>query len=226
MIDLGCGSGELTVALADRLDVEDAVGVDASPSMLQRRAAAGPRRPTLPTGRYRTVGSTTTRRSHRRQRQPAMGPRPPRRARPVDSEPPPAAAQSPVQVPANHDHPSHTCSSAVADREPFFSHGRTPPPDPVADNVLRPEQYAELLHELGIAEPHVRLQVYPQLMESTAAVVEWTSGTSLTRFFEVFPDELHDPSSRHIAANCSPRRRREPYFYAFKRILMAGRLTA
>ena len=104
--------------------------------------------------------------------------------------------------------------------------GGAPPPDPVADNVLRPEQYAELLHDLGIADPHVRLQVYPQVMESTAAVVEWTSGTSLTRFFEVLPDELHDPFveeyRRELLATIGDVR---PYFYAFKRILMAGRLT-
>ena len=193
MVDLGCGSGELTVALADRLDVADAVGIDASPNML--RAAA----PLARAGRRFESGDIAQ----------WAWPRPvdlivanaslqwvpDHRAvldRWIDQLAP--GGRFAVQVPANHDHPSHTCSSAVAAREPFLSAmGGTPPPDPVADNVLRPEQYAELLHDLGIAEPHVRLQVYPQLMESTAAVVEWTSGTSLTRFFRVLPDDLHAP---------------------------------
>ncbi|MGA9276333.1 methyltransferase domain-containing protein [Ilumatobacter sp.] len=78
-----------------------------------------------------------------------------------------------VQVPANSDHPSHTCSAAVANREPFHSAmGGTPPPDPVADNVLAPEAYAELLHDLGFGHPEVRMVVYPQVMESSASVVE------------------------------------------------------
>jgi trans-aconitate 2-methyltransferase len=115
---------------------------------------------------------------------------------------------------------------AVAQREPFASAmGGTPPPDPVADNVLSPERYAELLHDLGFADPHVRLQVYPQVMSSSAAVVDWTRGTSLTRFFRVLADDLHEPFVEAY--------RRElldtigvvsPYLYTFKRILMAGRL--
>ena len=63
-------------------------------------------------------------------------------------------------------------------------------------------------------------------MESTAAVVEWTSGTSLTRFFRVLPTALHEPFvdayRTELLAAVGDRR---PYFYGFKRILMAGRLS-
>ena len=48
-----------------------------------------------------------------------------------------------------------------------------------------PAVVSELLHELGFAEQHVRLQVYAHVLESTADVVEWTKGTSLTRFRRV-----------------------------------------
>ncbi len=224
MVDLGCGSGELTVALADRLDVSDAVGIDSSPNMLEAAAPlaragrrfeagdiahwAGPR----PVDLIVANASLQWVSSHRD----VLG-------RWISQLAP--GGQLAVQVPANHDHPSHTCSVAVASREPFISAmGGTPPADPVAVYVLRPEHYAELLHDLGIADPHVRLQVYPQLMESTAAVVEWTSGTSLTRFFRALPDDLHEPFvDTYRAELLAAVGDRRPYFYGFKRILMAGR---
>ena len=46
-------------------------------------------------------------------------------------------------------------------------------PDPVASNVLAPEQYAILLDDLGAVDQHVRLQVYPHHLESVGDVVEW-----------------------------------------------------
>jgi trans-aconitate 2-methyltransferase len=109
----------------------------------------------------------------------------------------------------------------VAATEPFRSAlGGTPPPDPVAVNVLAPEQYAILLDHLGAARQHVRLQVYPHVLASSAEVVEWVKGTSLTRFFRVLPPELHEPFvaeyRRRLLAAIGDH---EPYFYPFKRIL-------
>ena len=124
--------------------------------------------------------------------------------------------------------PSHLASVAVAHTEPFLSAmGGDPPPDPVAVNVLRPEQYAELLFELGLVEQHVRLQVYPHVLPSSADVVEWTKGTSLTRFFRRLPDELHEPFVDAYRNELLSRiGERSPYLFAFKRILIWGRLPA
>jgi trans-aconitate methyltransferase len=100
-----------------------------------------------------------------------------------------------------------------------------PPPDPVAGNVLRPEQYAELLELLGFERQHARLQVYGHRLPSSSDVVEWMKGTSLTRFksaldpgdYERFVDEY----SRRLIKVIGDQ---SPYFYAFKRILLWGRL--
>jgi trans-aconitate 2-methyltransferase len=136
-----------------------------------------------------------------------------------------AGGQLAVQVPSNNHHPSHLASVAVAHTEPFLSaFDGDPPTDPVASNVLRPEQYAELLFELGFEQQRVRLQVYPHLLDSSGDVVEWVKGTHLTRFFARLPEELHEP---FVAAY-----RREllerigdvsPYLYLFNRILMWAR---
>ena len=39
VVDLGCGTGELTARLADHLPESDVLGVDASPEMLEKAAA-------------------------------------------------------------------------------------------------------------------------------------------------------------------------------------------
>jgi trans-aconitate 2-methyltransferase len=226
LIDLGCGSGELTAELAAQLDVSLAVGVDSSPEMLERARRHADDRCRFVTGDIATW----------------TAPEPvdlvianaslhwvPDHAAVLDRWVSMVApgGQLGVQVPANGDHPSHTCSARVAEREPFRSAmGGDPPPDPVVANVLRPEEYAELLFELGIDEPDVSLRVYPQLMTTSSDVVEWTRGTSLTRFLSVLPTELHDPFvdayRTELLATIGDR---APYFYTFKRILMVGRIT-
>jgi len=90
--------------------------------------------------------------------------------------------------------------------------------------VLKPEQYAELLYDLGFVEQSVRLQVYGHVLDSTADVVEWTKGTSLTRFRRLLSAELFDQFvDRYRQRILEELGDRRPYFYAFKRILFWGR---
>jgi trans-aconitate 2-methyltransferase len=101
---------------------------------------------------------------------------------------------------------------------------RDPPPDP-GRNVLAPGEYAELLHELGFTDQHVRLQVYGHRLVSTDEVVEWAKGTHLTYFRARLPDDVYaqyvDRYRRRLLDRLGERR---PYFYAFKRILFWARL--
>jgi trans-aconitate 2-methyltransferase len=222
-VDLGCGTGELTSELAGQLGVGTMLGIDNSQAMLSQAQLFV--RPGL-TFLDGEISDWTSDGDHdlvlanaSLQWVPHHESVLARWAGALRS-----GGQLAVQVPANGDHASHLASVAVANTEPFLSamHG-APPPDPVADNVLAPEAYAELLYSLGFAEPSVRLQVYPHVMPSTAAVVEWTKGTSLTRFFKVMPAELHD---RFVDEYRSELIRRvgdhSPYLFAFKRILMHG----
>jgi trans-aconitate 2-methyltransferase len=123
-----------------------------------------------------------------------------------------------VQMPANFDHPAHLIAAQVAAEEPFTEplggYVRVSP-------VLPPEAYAALLHELGFAEQHVRLQVYGHVLDSAMEVVEWTRGTLLTDYearmpaavFGAFLERYRERLLRAIGD-------RRPYFYTFKRILM------
>ena len=223
-VDLGCGSGELTAEAARRLGLASVLGIDRSPAMLADAAAhadatvafaAGDIADWTADGDLDLVLANASLQwvpDHR-----AVLARWARALRP--------GGQLAVQVPANADHASHRAIEAVAHREPFhaaFAGG--PPPDPVAVNVLAPEAYAELLHELGFEEQHVRLQVYPHLLAGPADVVEWTRGTSLTRIFAALPAELHDAFTQAYRDELLVRTGDgAPYLYTFKRILMWGR---
>lgn len=220
-VDLGCGTGELTAAAAQRLGCDEMVGIDSSPSMLAEAQAHTSAHVRFEHG---DIAGWTAPGDHDLVLSNAALHWVPDHPRVLAQWVAALAAggQLAVQVPANPEHPSHQSSVAVAHTEPFLSAmGGEPPPDPVDVNVLRPEQYAELLFDLGLAEQHVRLQVYPHVLPSSGDVVEWTKGTSLTRFFSRLPDELHEPFVNAYRTELLRRLgEREPYFYAFKRILL------
>jgi trans-aconitate 2-methyltransferase len=132
-----------------------------------------------------------------------------------------ADGQLAVQVPANHDHPSHAVARAVAREAPFrdalggYARGKP---------VLEPEQYAVLLHRLGYREQHVRLQVYGHRLASRADVIEWVKGTLLTDYQRRLPAELWPQYLDRYREQLLPQLEdTRPYFYPFKRILLWGR---
>ena len=223
-VDLGCGTGNLTVSAAERLGIGHMTGIDNSPTMLERARAHGRVEVDF---EYGDLSRWTSAADHDLVLANAALQWVPDHEAVLERW---VAALAPegqlaVQVPTNHNHASHLSSSYVANQEPFASaFGGAPPPDPVSEHVLAPEQYAEVLYDLGLREPHVRLQVYPHVFDCSADVVEWTRGTSLMRFFRHLPDDLHEPFVDAYREELLSRiGDREPYFYAFKRILMWGR---
>lgn len=225
VVDLGCGTGELTAVLHDHTGASSTLGIDTSAAMLERAAAHS--RPGLrfepgdiagldAPGAFDVVFANAALQwvpDHDRllERLTAC-------LRP--------GGQLAVQVPTNADHASHVVAAAVAAEAPFVEHfGGSPPPDPVGSSVLAPEHYAEILHRLGYATQHVRLQVYGHVLPSAGHVVEWTKGTTLTRFRRVLAPEVYeaflDRYRTELVAALGDAR---PYFYAFKRILFWARL--
>ena len=218
VVDLGCGDGRLT-ALAHRLLGAGAtLGIDSSPAML----AAAPSDDGL-SFELGDIGAWTAPASydvvlanaalHWVPDHPAVLARWVAALRP--------GGQLAVQVPANVDHPSHAVVAEVADGV-----GLAIEPDPVAVNVLSPEEYAAVLDELGAVEQHVRLQVFVHHLPASADVVEWVKGTTLTRVKRATDAEGYE---RFLAAY---RARllaeigdRAPYTYLFKRILFRARFA-
>jgi trans-aconitate 2-methyltransferase len=226
-VDLGCGPGELTAALADQLAIAEVTGIDSSPTMLA--GAADHARPGLrfeagDIARWTSPGDLDLVFSNA-----ALQWVPDHQgvvARWWAALRP--GGQLAVQIPANAGHPSHRIAAEVAATEPFRSAmGGAPPPDTVSTTVLDPVQYAILLDHLDAERQHVRLQVYGHTLARSADVVEWVRGTALTRFqrvldpavFEQFVDEYRRRLLRAIGDTA-------PYFYPFRRILFWGRKPA
>ena len=129
-----------------------------------------------------------------------------------------------VQVPANYDHPSHLIAAEVALEEPFAT---TTGGYTRVSSVLAPERYVELLHVLGLRNLHVRLQVYSHELESTDDVVEWVRGTLLTDYKPRMPEAMFEKYVRRYRERLlDTLGNRRPYLFAFKRILMRGRVPA
>jgi trans-aconitate 2-methyltransferase len=211
VVDLGCGTGELTAYLHEQLGADETLGVDTSEAMLDKASAHATDRVRFELADLRDVDGTFDVVFANASLQwvpdhPALL----RSLTAALSE----GGQLAVQVPANVDHPSHVIAAEVA-AEMIDD----PPPDAVL-GVLRPERYAELLYELGFDEQHVRLQVYGHVLPSSADVVEWVKGTSLTRFKAVMTDEQFDEFiERYRDRLVQTIGDRSPYFYAFKRVL-------
>jgi trans-aconitate 2-methyltransferase len=224
VVDLGCGTGELTKELPELLQASETVGIDSSPAMLERARALGGAGlrfeggdiATWEPSPYDVVFSNAALHwlpDHRRLLA--------RLTRAI-----PVGGQVAVQVPANGDHPSHTVGMAIAREAPFADiFADDPPPDP-ATRVLAPEAYAELLDELGFGEQHVRLQVYVHHLASSEDVLEWVKGTHLTYFRARLDDDLYDLYvDRYRRRLLDEIGETQPYLYTFKRILFWGRRT-
>lgn len=225
-VDLGCGSGELTAAAAARLGVEQMVGIDSSPAMLAEAAAHAADRVHFETG---DISTWTAAGDHDLVLANAS-------LQWVPDHPAVlarwAAALAPggvlaVQVPANADAPTHRVAARVAAEEPFATEAPDLPPDPVAANVLAPETYARVLYDLGLRDLRVRLEVYPHELASSADVVEWVKGTTLTRFKRALSAERYAAfEGRYREVLLAEIGHHAPYLFPFKRILLTGRRPA
>ncbi len=223
LLDLGCGTGELTAEAVDVTGVSHALGLDSSDTMLaEGRRAVGDRvefiagdlaDPDVGDGWDVIIANASLHWVPRHDDVLADW-----RSRLVPG------GQLAVQVPANPDHPSHLAITEVLHSEPFFTLlDGAPPPDPLF-SVASPEHYAELLWRLGAAEQVVRLQVYGMELPDTAAVADWTGGTALNRVRAVLDDEQFAAfDARYRALLDEELNHAAPYFYGFKRILMWAR---
>ncbi len=223
VIDLGCGTGELTAHLHTGLGAERTLGVDSSEAMLARAAAvAAP--PTL-TFERADIAALASAWSHDPKPRfdvvlsnAALHWLPSHEALLAQITCAIAArGQIAVQVPANDTHPTHAIASALAVEPEFrgalggFAH---------RSEVLAPERYAEILHNLGYVDQHVRLVVYPHRLSSREDVVEWVKGTLLTDYEKRMPPLLFARFlERYRKLLFSVLRNERPYFYPFKRIL-------
>lgn len=222
IVDLGCGTGELTARLAALSPGSDTVGLDSSKTMLERAAPLARAGLRFALGRIEdwspddsTAGGHDLVFSHAtlqwiddhdalfRKLVRALAP----------------GGQLLVQMPSNHDHVAHRAvrelASSPAWKERLGGFRRVSP-------VRTIDAYAELLHGLGLERPTVLEKVYGHVLPDGRAVLEWLKGTLLVPYVErlasdapAFLDELAPRIERVCPGT--------PYYFAFRRILIAAR---
>ncbi len=227
ILDLGCGTGELTRRLHERLGASETLGIDRSAAMLQaarQQTVAGlsfaqQDIATLiadPTefGGFDIVFSNAA-----LQWLPDHATLWPGLARLVAP-----GGQLAIQIPAMDDDVTHIACEEVARTQPFaealggFSDRLS---------ILRPEQYAVLLFGLGFRPPRVELRVYPHELRAREELVEWFRGSMLTAYETRLPPDLFAAfilawRARVFAFYPDER----PCFLGFRRVLMSGRRAA
>ncbi|MSQ36437.1 MAG: methyltransferase domain-containing protein [Dehalococcoidia bacterium] len=225
VVDLGCGSGELTAWLHRELGATVTLGVDRSRAMLARAAAqqlaglrfveaeiaafaeAGP----AAAGAFDLVFSNAA--LHWVPEHTALFPRLWALVAP--------GGQLAVQLPVNDHHPSQAIARALATEAPFAElldgyAGFTPP--------HAPEWYAGMLRGLGAARWVARVQVYGHELPDAGAVVEWMRGTLLTAFAERLPADAFAAFAAEYAARLDAAIGEErPYFFTYNRLLLWAR---
>jgi trans-aconitate 2-methyltransferase len=218
-IDLGCGTGELTAMLAERLPGSTVIGIDSSPSMLEQAAGRAHdrlsfRRQDLAEiddfGAYDLVFSNAVL-QWVPDNEAIVG-------RILHTLKP--GAQVAIQVPVNEAHPSHRLAAELASEEPY----RTLLGGYVREShVLTLERYAELLYEHGLRRQTCIEKIYGHELPSASDVVEWVKGTSLGAYLTRLEEPargafLQEYRSRLLAEVGD----RSPYFYPFRRLLFWG----
>jgi trans-aconitate 2-methyltransferase len=219
VVDLGCGTGELTRALHERTGATATVGVDSSARMLARAPSAEGLRfaqadirdyePDAPLAVVFSNAALQWLPGHRdlyARLRSWLAP----------------GGQLAVQMPDNLDANTHRTAAEVG-RDPRFA--------PYLDQaerrgaILEAEDYAVLLHELGFARQVVLRRIYAHLLPGRDDVVEWFRGSLLTEYERLLPADLYADFLATYRASLLPRLDdRRPYLLPFPRLLMWARL--
>jgi trans-aconitate 2-methyltransferase len=216
VVDLGCGTGELTQQLVERLPDSDVTGLDSSVQMLEKARPLEGLHLHFEQGDQADLGGEwdlifSNAALQWSELHADLVPRLFERLRP--------GGQIAAQVPSNHNHISHQIYRETASEEPFRSvlggFQRYAP-------VLSIDEYARILFDCGAEHIVAFEKVYPHVLEDSDAVVEWISGTALVPYLE----RLGDQKEEFVSVLRVKMRRalpQTPVFYPFRRTLFAAR---
>jgi trans-aconitate 2-methyltransferase len=215
VVDLGCGTGELTERLAEHLPESDVLGIDASEEMLERATPLTRDGLRFELGAIESTGGKWDLVFSNAAIQwvddhDALIPK--LMSLVTDG------GRLVVQLPSNQGHPTHTLLRDIA-ADPEFSGAlggwnRKFP-------VLSVEQYAESLHAHGGSRITIFEKVYPHILPDADALVDWMSGTAMVPYMDRLSISLQNNFVARYRESLFRLWPGGPIFFGFKRILFA-----
>lgn len=214
IVDLGCGTGELTREMHRHFKAASTLGIDSSESMLARAAEVNEPGVTFARGNLEDVAGEfdlvlSNAALHWVDDHASV------LAKLTQSVA--TGGQLAIQMPANQDHPSHVVASALA--QEMTGEG-------VRQYVLPVERYAVVLHALGYRKQSVHMQVYAHRLPTRIGVVEWVKGAMLTDLRKRMTESDYAKFLDEYIARLLPQLEdTKPYLYTFKRIFLWAERT-
>jgi trans-aconitate 2-methyltransferase len=215
VVDLGCGTGELTAWLHAELGASETLGVDASAEMLAGapggvdglRFELGDIHAFEPDGAYDLIFANAALQ---------WVPEPEAvLARLLEGLP--RGGQIAVQVPVQDDHPSHAVAAEVA-RRPRYAEAlggwvrRT--------NALDLRTYATLLDAHGMTEIDASVRVFGHHLRGRDALFDWVDGSLLRAYRARLEPEVFEAFVADYRAELAARLPdTSPFYYPFTRLL-------
>lgn len=221
IVDLGCGTGELTAELHRRMQAHETLGLDSSDAMLIKAKAFegdGLSFANQDISKWSAVHGVDILFSNAALQwcsdHPSLFQHLTRSLNP--------GGQLAIQMPMNHDYATHVLAREMANEPAWAALLHEGAREP---SLLTVEEYAMLLFKLGFKEQNVVLKVYGHELPSREGVVEWVQGTLLTYYqsrlsaadYARFVTEFRDRLFQRLPED-------RPFFYPFKRVLLWARL--
>jgi trans-aconitate 2-methyltransferase len=217
IIDLGCGTGELTKILADRFKESTVLGIDSSAEMLSQT----PKQENLTFLR----SSIETQVENNDQWDLIV-------------------ANASLQWVENHHHLFSRIFSKLSENgqvaiqmpsqkenklnQLLVELAREAPYDGFLQGsirhspVLSLDDYTSLFFNSGVKEVVIYQKVYPLIVKSTDSLYEFISGTALIPYLEKLPDDLKIEFEQEFKNRIAKSFTSSPLIYAFKRIILFG----
>ncbi|HLX92405.1 MAG TPA: methyltransferase domain-containing protein [Puia sp.] len=219
VIDLGCGTGELTKQLADEMLKARVLGIDSSVQMLNASSVFGNSRLRFEqksieaqigsAAKWDLVFSNAALQwvENHSETFPKI----------ISSLNP--GGQLLVQIPSQHHNLTNKLLKRLSDRDSF----RTLLPSGISNSpVLELEEYAALLFARGCKALTIFEKIYPVVVPGIRELFEWVSGTAIIPYLENLPQELHGQFNDEFEQLLQENFDVNPVFYPFKRIIISG----
>lgn len=220
VLDLGCGTGELTRKLADKLVSANVLGIDSSREMLSEAQLYGDEN-------VKFMQRTIEEQLHLNQQWDLIFSN--AAIQWVDNHEMlipniitklKKNGQLTIQIPSQNDNILNKMLNELVNEEPYRKElnnwTRVSP-------VLSTENYAELLFNNGCSEMTIYEKIYPLVVPSPEDLFEWIAGTALIPYIERFNDEIKEDFIAEFKSRIYKKFLKTPVLYPFKRILMEAR---